>query len=150
MSGLLVQKLAEIPAAVDNVPVFGTSDRRERWRLGRYSNRNNNMISANLYRGIPAPLPEELIETLVQSAYVRIERIVSWQQATAPDTWYDQQWSEWVILLQGEAGLRMENQETQTLNPGDYLLIPAGCRHRVEWTTSNPPAIWLAVHFGEA
>lgn len=107
------------------------------------------MTSTNLYRGIPAALPDELLETLVANTHIRIERIVSWEHATAPDTWYDQEWPEWVALLQGQAGLRMENEPTQTLNPGDYRLIPAHCRHRVEWTSSNPPAIWLAVHFRE-
>ncbi|MDS4068774.1 MAG: cupin, partial [Candidatus Competibacter sp.] len=29
---------------------------------------------------------------------------------------------------------------------GDYLWIPAHRRHRVEWTSENPPAIWLALH----
>lgn len=108
------------------------------------------MTPANLFRDIPPPRPEELSEPLVANAGVRIERIVSWAQATAPDTWYDQDWAEWVALLQGRAGLRIENAETQTLNPGDHLLIPAHCRHRVEWTSSEPPAIWLAVHFREA
>lgn len=107
------------------------------------------MAPANLYRGIPAPLSEELIETLAANSHVRIERIVSWEHATAPGTWYDQEWPEWVTLLQGEAELRMEHGETHTLHPGDWVLIPARCRHRVEWTTANPPALWLAIHFRE-
>jgi cupin 2 domain-containing protein len=87
------------------------------------------MTPANLYRGIPSPVPEELFETLVTNPHVRVERIVSCGQATASNTWYDQARPEWVALLQGQAGLRMENEPTQTLNPGDYLLIPAiSCR----------------------
>lgn len=107
------------------------------------------MTPANLYRGIPAALPEELSETLVANPNVRIERIVSWGQASAPEAWYDQPWTEWVALLHGSAGLRMENESLQILNPGDYVLIPAHCRHRVEWTSSDPPAVWLAIHFRE-
>ncbi len=107
------------------------------------------MQPANLYRGIPQRQPEELNQTLAANGHVRIERIVSWEHATAPGTWYDQAWPEWVSLLQGQAGLRMEHQETQTLEPGDWVLIPAHCRHRVDWTTADPPALWLAVHYRE-
>jgi cupin 2 domain-containing protein len=33
------------------------------------------------------------------------------------------------------------------LSPGDHLLIPAGCRHRVERTDLTQKTVWLAVHF---
>ena len=33
---------------------------------------------------------------------------------------------------------------SQALQPGDWLLIPAGCRHRVAET--GPDTVWLAVH----
>jgi cupin 2 domain-containing protein len=39
--------------------------------------------------------------------------------------------------------------QPRELKPGDYLLIPAHCRHRVAWTSSDEPSVWLAVHFGE-
>ena len=32
------------------------------------------------------------------------------------------------------------------LGPGDHVLIPAGARHRVERTSAEPPAVWLAVY----
>ena len=32
------------------------------------------------------------------------------------------------------------------LTAGDYLFIPAHQKHRVEYTSSRPPCIWLAVH----
>ena len=50
------------------------------------------------------------------------------------------------MLLQGEAELAYEDGSRLRLGPGDYLLIPAGERHRVEWTRDEPPCIWLAVH----
>ena len=63
--------------------------------------------------------------------------------------WYDQAWSEWVLVLSGSAGLLLEDEPTpRELKRGDYLLIPAGRRHRVEWTDATEPTIWLAVHFG--
>jgi cupin 2 domain-containing protein len=50
-------------------------------------------------------------------------------------------------LLQGRAGLRFadEDQERE-LAAGDYIWIPAHGRHRVEWTSHSPPAVWLALH----
>jgi cupin 2 domain-containing protein len=33
-----------------------------------------------------------------------------------------------------------------TLTAGDYLLIPARTRHRVEWTALDKETLWLAVH----
>lgn len=107
------------------------------------------MIAANLYQGIPPELPEELFETLVAKAHIRIERIVSCGQATPENTWYDQERAEWVVLLQGQAGLRMEHEQARVLSAGDYVLIPTRRRHRVEWTSTDPPAVWLAIHFSE-
>jgi len=52
-----------------------------------------------------------------------------------------------VILLSGGAGLLFEGeQQARQLAPGDHLLIPAGCRHRVEWTDARQKTVWLAVH----
>ena len=35
------------------------------------------------------------------------------------------------------------------LREGDWVLLPAGCRHRVEWTTPDGPTVWLALDAGE-
>ncbi|WP_371679126.1 hypothetical protein [Microvirga sp. KLBC 81] len=52
-------------------------------------------------------------------------------------------------MLSGSAGLLFEDESTpKELKRGDYLLVPAGRRHRVEWTDGTEPTIWLAVHFG--
>jgi cupin 2 domain-containing protein len=50
------------------------------------------------------------------------------------------------MLLQGQARLSFADSEFVELNPGDYLFIPAYCKHRVDWTTPNQVSIWLAVH----
>jgi cupin 2 domain-containing protein len=42
--------------------------------------------------------------------------------------------------------LRLGDGPRQPLKAGDYLLIPAHCRHRVEYTSADPPCIWLAIH----
>ena len=96
---------------------------------------------------LPKTLPNsEVFEALVENREVLIERIISSGQETAPGSWYDQSRDEWVVLLQGEATLSYEDTTEVRLKAGDFLLIPAGTRHRVEKTSVTPPCIWLAVH----
>ena len=89
----------------------------------------------------------EVIDAIIAKDAVGIERIVSMGHASPPGFWYDQQTSEWVLVLRGEARLAFENGETIDLKPGDFINIPARRRHRIEWTTPNEPTIWLAVHY---
>ena len=85
---------------------------------------------------------------LAERPGVRIERIVSTGQASPPGFWYDQDWGEWVVLLSGAARLRFADEdEPRHLGPGDWVDIPAHCRHRVEWTDPDQPTVWLAVHY---
>ena len=103
--------------------------------------------TASLFAALPAaPLPEELVELLATGSGVRIERIVSTGQASPPGFWYDQDEDEWVVLLTGAAGLRIADETAvRRLGPGDWLLIPAHTRHRVEWTDQEQATVWLAV-----
>jgi cupin 2 domain-containing protein len=103
----------------------------------------------NLFAGIPAHLPDELVEVLVSAACVRVERIVSHGQASPPGFWYDQPRSEFVVLLRGAVRLRFEDGEVE-MTPGSFLDIPAHRRHRVEWTDPTQPTVWLAVHYDPA
>jgi len=104
-------------------------------------------ILRNIFSAIPEQLPEEFLTCLLRREDVLIERIVSKGHVTAEGQWYDQSWDEWVILLQGQASLRYENSEQLIqLDVGDYILIPAHTRHRVEWTPQDIKSIWLAVH----
>ncbi|KMO10497.1 cupin domain-containing protein [Methylobacterium platani] len=90
---------------------------------------------------------DERIDILMQAPQARIERIVSTGQASPPGFWYDQPWDEWVVLLAGCAGLRLDGEtESRRLGPGDHLTIPAHRRHRVEWTSPDRATVWLAVH----
>ena len=102
--------------------------------------------AANLFSELPSNLPEELIEKLVDAPDIRIERIVSTGHASPPGYWYDQSESEWVVVLRGEAMLAFED-EVRILKPGDYVLIPAHCKHRVNSTSLTEPTVWLAVFF---
>ena len=101
----------------------------------------------NLFDAIPAALPQELVQTLLQTVDLRIERIVSHGHVSRDGFWYDQDHSEWVLLCRGSARIQFEDR-TVELKPGDYLNIPAHCRHRVDWTTPNATTIWLAIFYG--
>jgi cupin 2 domain-containing protein len=104
----------------------------------------------NLFAAIPTEITAEIIQVLLETGNFRLERIVSNGQATPPGEWYDQDSHEWVALLTGAAGLRFEDEaEPRVLRPGDYLLIPAHRRHRVEWTDPETPTVWLALHYSE-
>ena len=95
---------------------------------------------------VPDPLPDkEEFTELLGSSDVRIERIVSTGQATPPGQWYDQPEDEWVVLIQGEAVLQYESGETLRMSAGDHILLPARCRHRVAYTSTQPPCIWITV-----
>ena len=103
---------------------------------------------ANLFAPIPPESPRKSSRFSWQTGNFRLERIVSAGQATPPGEWYDQDTHEWVALLTGGAGLRFEDEaEPRVLRPGDYLLIPAHRRHRVEWTDPEAPTVWLALHY---
>jgi cupin 2 domain-containing protein len=106
-----------------------------------------NRQTGNIFAGIPATLPGELFETLLQNPTIRIERIVSKGHITPDDTWYDQDCGEWVLLVQGKAALLFEDSaEPVELRGGDYLFIPAHRKHRVTWTDPRQESIWLAIH----
>ena len=102
--------------------------------------------SGNLLRDLPDARTGEVIESLFTAPGVRLERIVSFGQASPPGFWYDQPQSEWVLLLAGAARLRFEDEpEARPLGPGDWVEIPAHRRHRVEWTDPTAPTVWIAV-----
>lgn len=102
--------------------------------------------SANIFAAIPEQIPDELFECILKRDKVCIERIISKGHVTPIGQWYDQGWDEWVILLQGQARLLYEQDHSIHLSAGDYLLIPAHTKHRVEWTPADINTVWLAVH----
>ena len=106
------------------------------------------MENGNLYQHIPARLPEEFVERLATGSSVKIERIVSRGHYSEPDFWYDQEESEWVLLLKGEATLRFEKDNRMVhLTEGSYVNIHAHEKHRVEWTKEDTETVWLAVFY---
>lgn len=107
--------------------------------------------TASLLADLPKTLAEERFETLLQTPGLRLERILSLGHATPEGEWYDQEQDEWVLLIQGEARLRIEGCAAElSMKPGDTVLLPAHCRHRVEWTTPEEVTVWLALHHAKA
>lgn len=106
--------------------------------------------AGNLLAHLPANFTSEALDVLAEGQNVRIERIVSKGHASPDEFWYDQPQTEFVLLLSGEAHVLFEGEPApRELRPGDYLVIPAHCRHRVVWTTNETPSVWLAVHYDE-
>lgn len=105
------------------------------------------MRVGNLHREIPTELPEELFTTLAASSSVRIERIVSRGHRSPEGFWYDQEESEFVLVVSGSAELQFEDGATRILTPGDWLEIPAHTRHRVSSTATDRDTVWLAVFY---
>lgn len=105
------------------------------------------MTLANLLAALPGSLPQEEVEAIAAGSAFRLERIVSTGQTTPLGQWYDQTEAEWVLLLAGEAELEFADGENIRLKPGDHLLIPARRRHRVSFTSTAQPTVWLALFF---
>lgn len=105
-------------------------------------------MKGTLLGNVPVELPEEIIDPICSTDHVKIERIVSRGHASPTGFWYDQERNEFILIVQGSAGLKLENErEIVVLKTGDYLNIGAHVRHRVEWTDLTCETIWLAVHY---
>lgn len=104
------------------------------------------IVRGNIY-DLPArdKTDHEIFETLAKGSSL-IERIVSFGHPASEVNWYDQESDEWVVLLQGNASILFEDNQTTNLVKGDYLFIPAHLRHKVTYTSETPPCIWIAVH----
>lgn len=87
---------------------------------------------------------QELTTIIAENSRVRIERIISTGQTSG---WYDQEETEFVILLDGQAELTFENDVRVTLNKGDTLLILPHQKHQVTYTSTVPPCNWLCVFY---
>ncbi|HEY9032735.1 MAG TPA: cupin domain-containing protein [Pseudomonadales bacterium] len=105
------------------------------------------MTPDNLFAALPDRPDAEVIEDILRSPHVRIERIVSHGQRSPASGWYDQDENEWVLLLAGRARLVFADGSRCELSAGDYLHIPAHRQHRVDWTDPDGVTVWLAVFY---
>lgn len=101
----------------------------------------------NIFQKLPDVSREEIFENIVSNEKVTVERIISGGQHSPPDFWYDQSKNELVFLLKGSALLSFEDGGSIELMPGDYMLIEAHRKHRVEKTAGDTETIWLAIHY---
>ncbi len=99
----------------------------------------------NLFELPKNPGAEEYSEILALGD-AQIMRIISNGQTTPVDQWYDQDTDEWAVLLDGEAHLLFEDNEIVVMHKGDYILIKAHEKHRVIYTITQPPCVWLVIH----
>jgi cupin 2 domain-containing protein len=103
----------------------------------------NLLKNYSFLENIPNESKEEIFETIVKNENVKIERIISYGQTSPENFWYDQAEDEFVLVLEGEAGVEYESGFSCTLKKGDSLYIDAHQKHRVTHTSN--PTIWLAV-----
>ncbi len=106
-----------------------------------------NLKLNNIFELLPEDTDKEIFENLIDSGSVKVERIISRGQASPAAGWYDQDQAEWVMILQGEAIICVEDDGDYHLVAGSYLNIPAHTRHRVKWTIPETETIWLAIHY---
>lgn len=91
---------------------------------------------------------QEITDILWETGSLRVERIVSCGQVSPEGFWYDQEEDEWVSVLEGTGEVEYPDGTTSRLDRGDTLFLPAHTRHRVSFTSQNPPCVWLCV-FGK-
>ena len=87
------------------------------------------------------PQSGETFTTLLEHKNIKINRIVSSDKLD--QTEYLQEEDEWLVLLEGEAILLLNNEEKK-LSKGDTLFIPSKTVHRVISTQDG--TVWLTVH----
>jgi len=87
------------------------------------------------------PKHGETFITLLEHKNIKINRIVS--SSNIKPVEYIQEEDEWLVLLEGEATLLINNEE-KVLIKGETLFIPANVPHTVLKTKSS--TIWLTVH----
>jgi len=104
----------------------------------------------NLLAGLGPAAFQENVSVLWRGPLWRLERIQSCGARSPEGFWYDQVEHEWVCLLQGEASLRLEDEDAaRSLQRGDQLYIAPHRRHRIEATNGGSGTIWLALFWWE-
>ncbi|MEI7885425.1 MAG: cupin domain-containing protein [Clostridia bacterium] len=98
----------------------------------------------NIFEVATGTKDEEILEILAENSSGRIERIVSKGQTSS---WYEQDEDEYVFVLEGEGKLELADGEEVSLKKGEMLLLKAHQKHRVAYTSIEPPCIWLCVFF---
>ena len=101
----------------------------------------------NIFAEIPDTLPEEIFEKIIEGKEFFVERIISDGHTSPPNFLYDQETNEFVMLMSGSAKISYDDGNSFSLSAGDYLIIPAHQKHRVEETDKTQKTIWLTIHY---
>lgn len=104
------------------------------------------MEKYNIFEKIIVDKTEEFFFEIFRNETIKIEKIVSNGQTSPENFWYEQEKSEFILLLEGFAILEFENREVE-LKKGDCINIKAKQKHRVKFTSLNEPTIWFAVFY---
>ena len=87
------------------------------------------------------PQSGEILTTLLSHKNIKINHIVSSDHLEVTE--YLQEEDEWLVLIEGEATLRV-NSEEKHLKKGDTLFIAANTPHKILQTKKG--TVWLTVH----
>ena len=100
----------------------------------------------NLLETLPKDVTnEEIFEEIAKGGKFSLKRIISTGQTSE---WYDQKEHEVCFVLSGSAKLQFDEDSREiVLKTGDYIEIPAHCKHRVSETEN--PTVWLALYYSK-
>jgi cupin 2 domain-containing protein len=98
------------------------------------------LVKMNIYN-YKTPQNGETLTTLLSHKNVKINHIVS--SDILEKIKYVQEEDEWLVLLEGEATLLIDKEETH-LQKGDTLFIAAKTPHEILNTKKG--TVWLTVH----
>lgn len=102
---------------------------------------------SNFTSMVPEKIEKEIFQEIVRTENITIERIISQGQSSPETGWYDQEKSEWVMVLEGEALVEFDDGEEARLGKNDFLMIFPHQKHRVKWTCPDRKTVWLAIYF---
>lgn len=104
------------------------------------------MEKYNIFEQIIVDKKEEIFFEIFKNKTIKVEKIVSNGQKSPENFWYEQDKSEFILLLEGFAILEFENRVVE-LKKGDCLNIEAYQKHKVKFTSLDEPTIWFAVFY---
>ena len=104
------------------------------------------MEKYNIFEKIIVDKTEEFFFEIFKNETIKIEKIVSNGQTSPENFWYDQEKSEFILLLEGFAILEFEDRVVE-LKKGDCLNIKAMEKHRVKFTSLDESTVWFAVFY---
>ena len=104
------------------------------------------MNKYNIFEEIIIDKNEEKFFEIFKNETIKVEKIVSNGQKSPDNFWYEQEESEFILLLDGFAILEFEDRIIE-LKKGDCLNIKAMEKHRVKFTSLDEPTIWFAVFY---